>query len=166
MGDVAQRNANAMCLVGQAHGEWCLDTGFETALVERLRAGKTVEMFFLNPRGAGVELRQKEDRSGLKNTKARIRGSLKTVWDISQHLEEEARARLVIHVYDCTPSLGVTWIDDWMLVTHYLAGSVNLTSPALLVKSQPDAKSLYAVYGDNVDRIREKFSKVNHHGQH
>jgi hypothetical protein len=146
-------------LLGQAHGEWCLDTGFEPALVERLRMGRTVEIFFLNPKGAGVELRQKEDRSGLMNTKARIRGSLRAVWDISQGLEEEVRTRLTIYVYDATPSLGVTWIDDWMLVTHYLAGSVNLTSPALLVKSQPDSKSLYAVYEGNVNRIKEKFSE-------
>ena len=36
---------------------------------------------------------------------------------------------------------------------------VNLTSPALLIKSQSDPKSLYAVYEGNVNRIREKFSK-------
>jgi hypothetical protein len=145
-------------LLGHAHGEWCLDVGFEPALIERLNVGKTVEIFFLDPNGAGVALRQKEDRSGLKNTKARIRSSLRTVWDISQRLEDAARSRLGIYVYDCTPSLGVTWIDDWMLVTHYLAGSVNLTSPALLVKSQPDSKCLYAVYEANVTRIRDKFS--------
>jgi hypothetical protein len=156
------KGAQMRCtLLGHAHGNWCEDDGFEPALIERLTAGKIrVEMFFLNPNGAGVDLRQKEDSLGLRNTKARIRASIKAVWDISQRLKEEARTRLTIYVYDSTPSLGVTWIDDWMLVTHYLAGSVNLTSPALLVKSQPDSECLYAVYEKNVNRIRAEFSEV------
>lgn len=52
----------------------------------------------------------------------------------------------------------MTWIDDWMLVTHYLAGFNNLTSPALRVESIPKPRSPYAVYAKNVERIREKFS--------
>jgi hypothetical protein len=153
------KSAQMRCiLLGQAHGEWCLDNGFEPALVDRLTIGVNVEIFFLHPNGAGAALRHQEDSLGLRNTKTRIRNSIKAVWDISERLPPKARARLTIYVYDSTPSLGLTWIDDWMLVTHYLAGMVNLTSPALLVESRPGSKSLYAVYEENINSIRTKFS--------
>jgi len=143
-------------LFGHAHGNWLEDRGFETALAERLAAGKNVEIFFLDPTGAGAALRQTEDSLGLRNTLGRIRASIKAAWDISERLEGKARARLTIYVYDSTPSLGVTWVDDWMVVTHYLPGSINLTSPCLKVEAQPDPKSLYAVYAENVNNIRDK----------
>lgn len=155
------RDAQMRCiLLGHAHGEWCLDNGFEPALIDRLMAGVNVEIFFLNPKGAGADLRHQEDSLGLRNTKARIRNSIRAVWNISERLTGKARTRLTIYVYDSTPSLGVTWIDDWMLVTHYLAGSVNRTSPALRVESRPDSKSLYAVYEENINSIRIKFSTI------
>jgi len=34
-------------LLGQAHGEWCLDPDFPTTLRERVRSGVKVEIFFL-----------------------------------------------------------------------------------------------------------------------
>jgi hypothetical protein len=153
-------------LFGQAHGEWFRDITFEPALVERLTAGKNVEIFFLDPTGAGAALRQQEDSLGLRNTLGRIRASIKAAWDISERLDRKARDRFTIYVYDSTPSLGVTWIDDWMVVTHYLAGSINRTSPALRVEAQPDQRCLYAVYEQNVNHIRAKSIVVTKNNLH
>lgn len=148
-------------LLGQAHGEWCEDERFKPTLIERLRAGVQVKIFFLDPHGSGAALRDKEDSLGQRDIKRRIRGSIRTVWDIVQGLENPAKDRLTIYVYDATPSLGLTWIDGWMLVTHYLAGFLNLTSPALKVESRPDPRCLYAVYEENVKNITdEKFSTL------
>jgi hypothetical protein len=145
-------------LLGQAHGEWIRDDRFEPALVGRLISGVQVEIFFLDPTTEAAEVRQKEDYQKLK-TQTRIRDSIKALWEIRSRLDNAAKERLCIFTYAATPSLGVTWIDDWMLVTHYLAGFNNLTAPALRVESSPKPRSPYAVYAKNVDRIREKFSE-------
>jgi hypothetical protein len=145
-------------LLGQANGEWTRDDRFEPALVSRLIAGVQVEIFFLSPNSPAAKVRQKEDQQKL-NTEKRITESITTLLQIRDRLTATARDRLTIRTYDAMPSLGVTWIDDWMLVTHYLAGFNNLTSPALRVESNPNPRSPYAVYAKNVDRIRDKFSE-------
>lgn len=146
-------------LLGHAHGEWLNDDGFKPALIERLNAGKTVEIFFLDPNGDGAALRQKEEKEK-RDTQDTIRRSINALWKISKSLDAGARRKLTIYVYDSTPSLGVTWIDNWMLVTHYLAGSINRTSPALRVEAQPGATCPYAVYEYNVNHIRDRSTIV------
>ena len=146
-------------LLGQAHGEWIRDDRFEPALVSRLIAGVQVQIFFLRPTTSEADVRQREDQQKL-DTKKRIRDSMRALWEIRSRLNDAAKDRLTIYTYDATPSLGVTWVDDWMLVTHYLAGFNNLTAPALRVESSPKPRSPYAVYAKNVDRIREKFSEI------
>ena len=146
-------------LLGQAHGEWCNDPGFKPALTDRLRAGVRVDIFFLEPTGKAVESRKQEDSQGSRDTVARIERAIHIMWSIREELDPAISERLTLYVYDATPSVGVTWIDNSMLITHYLAGSVNLTSPALLVEPRPGSKSVYSVYEENVKRIRENFSK-------
>jgi hypothetical protein len=143
-------------LLGQAHGNWCRDLRFRPALVDRLTNGVQVEMFFLNPKETAAELRSKEDI--IRDTRDSIRRSLKEVWDIREGLQEPAKERLTLWVYNATASLGVTWVDAEMLVTHYLAGAANVTSPALLVQPRPGSDTPYAVYSQNVNKIRANFS--------
>jgi hypothetical protein len=123
-----------------------------------LRERVQVEIFFLNPDGAAAALRDREDSKGFRDIKRRIRTSIKEVWDIRNSVEAAAREYLTLYVYDATPSLGLTWIDGVMLVTHYLAGSINLTSPLLVVEERAGPETLYAVYAGNVQQIREHFS--------
>jgi hypothetical protein len=149
-------------LLGQAHGEWCLDPGFRPTLIARLRNGVSVEIFFLKPGGLAAQLRRREDSTGIRDTDQRIRSSMREVWAIRGTLEPAVKDRLKLYVYDATPSVGVTWIDDKMLVTHYLASFTNLTSPALVVDPTPTPDTLgtpYWVYGQNVDGIRARFSE-------
>jgi hypothetical protein len=153
-------SAQRTCLLlGQAHGEWIRDDRFESALVGRLVAGIQIQILFLDPTTEAAETREKEDRQN-KELKARIKESIGKLWKIRERLPEAARARLSVYAYTATPSLGVTWIDDWMLVTHYLAGFNNLTSPALKVESSPNPTSPYAIYAKNVDRIRDFHSEM------
>lgn len=153
--DSAQRTC---ILLGQAHGEWVRDDRFESALIGRLNAGIRVEIFFLDPTTAEAAVREREDRHQKLDTKRRIKSSIRALWAIRDRLNPAAKERLTIYTYDATPTVGVTWIDDWMLVTHYLAGFNNLTAPALRVKLSSDPRCPYAVYSRNVDQIRDKFS--------
>ncbi len=154
------RQADRSCvLFGIAHGNWCRDAEFEGALVERLTRGVAVEVFFLNPNGPAAELRAREDKG--RNTRNAIQTSIQVLWEIRGRLSEKPRSNLKVYVYDATPSLGLTWIDEFMVVTHYLAGSMNLTSPALLVKPAADAggdRDLYAIYAKNVKSIKAEFA--------
>lgn len=155
------RQARERCvLLGQAHGEWCDDSGFEDAVVGRLAAGVVIEVFFLDPTGKGVATRAKEDSRGPRNLEGRIRSSIKIMWDIRQKLQDPSKSRLQLYVYDATPSVGVTWVDSSMFVTHYLAGSVNLTSPALRIEPRQGAKSVYSVYQSNISTLRAEFSTL------
>lgn len=149
-------------LLGQAHGEWCLDDGFRPALTERLRAGVAVEMFFLDPTCLAAKVRHEEDTQKIRPLLPRIRATINEVWGIREDLDPEAKNRLKIWVYGATPSLGLTWVDSRMLVTHYLAGSTNRTSPALLAERRPGSDTLYAVYEDNVNKIRKLSTEVTH----
>jgi hypothetical protein len=123
-----------------------------------------VEVFFLNPNGDAAKVRSGEDDKNITPLLPRIRASIREVWSIREELGEKEKERLKLYVYDATPSLGLTWIDNRMLVTHYLPTIMNLTSPALRVEYKPSADTLYAVYEDNLRGIRnKKFSTLITH---
>ena len=81
------------------------------------------------------------------------------MWSIRKELEGEKKAqdRFEMRVYDATPSSGMTWVDDsFMVVTHYLAGFANVTSPALFVKPaqiNPGERDLYRTYEENANKL-------------
>jgi hypothetical protein len=118
-----------------------------------------VEIFFLDPTCIAAEVRAQEDAQRPDQLKPRIRASIQRIWEIRQGLEPEVRGGLTLYACHATPSLGLTWIDESMLVTHYLAGSINLTAPLLCVQSRPMPHTLFAVYEANVKEIRERFSR-------
>jgi hypothetical protein len=144
-------------LLGIAHGEWCKDLRFPGTLRDRLENGVRVKMLFLDPRSPAAELRaQEEDRQKKRDMETRqaIRASIKFMWDFRQELGA-SRNRLRLYVCNATPSCGLTLVDDFMIVTHYLAGLPNRTSPALLVGPSRIGmeKSLYDIYLENMNNV-------------
>jgi len=145
-------------LMGIAHGEWCKDQRFPGYLKDRLQGGVRVKMLFLDPTKEAAELReQEEERQKIRDISTRdaIRQSIKFMWDFRKELGAVERNRLRFYVYNATPSCGLTLVDDFMIVTHYLAGLPNRTSPALLVRPPQVGmeKSLYAIYLENVNNV-------------
>ncbi len=124
--------AEAKCtLLGIAHGKWCTDERFHPTLRERLNHGLMFRMLFLNPESTAAELRateEKRQKNG-RDTRDAIRQSIKTMWEFRQSLEAGPRDRLQLYVYSATPSCGLMWIDQTMIVTHYLPGQPDVTSP-------------------------------------
>jgi hypothetical protein len=146
-------------LFGIAHGGWCHDERFEPALKARLNHGVSFRVLFLNPNCKAAEIRAREDTS--RNTEKKIRESIRDVWKIRESLPAAQRGQLRLFVYDATASCGLTWVDQKMLVTHYLAGLPDATSPALLL-TRPEIgmeRSLYDVYADNLEEIIQRMSK-------
>ncbi len=91
-----------------------------------------VEFLFLRPDGDLCARRGREEQ---RDTERDTLVSIDRFWTLREGLPETHRQRLVLREYDLTPSCGITWVDDTLLVTHYLAGRNNLGSPGLLLRS-------------------------------
>jgi len=169
-GDVPKRNwvdwlgaaENGCVLLGIAHGEWCKDPRFPTTLRDRLERGVRVKMLFLHPSSASADTRTHEEQNR-RNTADAIRESIEFIWEFRGSLPAGIRDRLRVYVYAATPSCGLTWIDDFMIATHYLAGLWNRTSPALRVKPPfiGMGQSLYNVYAENLQNIEAGSTEVD-----
>lgn len=148
-------------LLGIAHGEWCKDRRFPSALRDCLERCVRVKIFFLDPDSGAATLRSSEESQKRITTDA-IKESIKFVWELRNELAAGVRNRLGIYVYRATPSCGLTWIDEFMVVTHYLAGLSNRTSPALLVKPPyfGMGSSLYSIYAENMQNIENLSEEV------
>jgi hypothetical protein len=154
--------ANEKCtLLGIAHGNWVLDERFEASLRDRLKHGVAVKILFLNPNSDSAELREREE-GGLRKTRDVIRESIEWVWKFREGLEPAVRDRLRVFAYEATASCGLTWIDDYMIVTHYLAWTPDVTSPAIrLQPAQIGTGGLYDVYAETVEKIIENSTELD-----
>jgi len=157
-------------LLGIAHGGWCNDKRFTPTLHERLNHGLLFKMYFLDPTSTAAGLRSEEEKRQRKgrDTKTEIRKSIGKMWAFRQTLDSGLRDRLLLYVYTATPSCGLTWIDRTMLVTHYLAGLPDVTSPALLL-TPPEGGiegSLYSTYARNLEEIDKTSTLINDENAH
>jgi hypothetical protein len=155
---LARRNCT---LLGIAHENWCRDPEFPDVLRDRLRDRVEVKIFFLDPTSPAGTTRASEDKG--RDLLKTIRESIKFMWDLRDKLEPVTKERLKLYVYRSTPSSGATLVDSFMVVTHYLAGFANLTSPALIVKPISPATAspdLYGVYDQNVRAIEEHATEI------
>jgi hypothetical protein len=143
-------HANEKCtLLGIAHRGWCKDDRFRPALEDRLTRGVNVKILFLKPESESARLRTEEEG---RDTKAEILKSIAKIWEIREGLKAGVKERLRLYVYDATASCGLTWIDEYMIITHYLAGKPDVTSPAIRFQpAQIGTGGLYDVYAENVE---------------
>jgi hypothetical protein len=156
------RSAKRRCiLLGTSHSKWCTDSDFRSALEDRLRNDVAITVLFLDPTGAAAAVRAKEERAG-RDTVLEIRTAIRVLWTIRMELAPELGTGLELYVYEAMPSLGVTWIDDRLMVaSHMLPGSMNVTSPCLLLEPSryhSEHQGLYEKYADNVKLIVKKYS--------
>ena len=156
------RSARRRCvLLGTSHSKWCTDADFKDALEDRLRNNVDVAILFLDPLKWAVKVRAREEAAG-RDTIHEIKTAIRVLWTIRAGLLPDLQARLKLYVYEATPSMGVTWIDDrFMVVSHILAGSRNVTSPCLLLEPgryHSQHQGLYETYERNVLSIETGFS--------
>jgi uncharacterized protein DUF5919 len=165
------RAAKRKCLlIGTSHSKWCTDAEFRDALEDRLRNDVNVAIFFLDPTKTAAKVRAKEEAGG-RNTLSEITNAIRVLWTIRSELQPAPQSKLKLYVYEATPSMGVTWIDDkFMVVSHILAGSLNVTSPCLLLEPgryHSEDKGLYETYARNVQSIQHEYStEITEHNIH
>lgn len=154
--DMVYAAKDTCTLLGIAHGGWLNDGRFLHALEDRLKRGVRVKILFLDPNCESAKLRKREED---RDTEDEIRKSIKKIWEFQRGLQPSVKVRLRIYVYDATASCGLTWIDDYMIITHYLAGKPDVTSPAIRVQpAQIGTGGLYDVYAENVENMENKYT--------
>jgi hypothetical protein len=89
-----------------------------------------VEFLWLRPDSDLAKARQREER---RTTCRDTVNSILSFWEVRQELPPEKREKLLLKEYVATPSCGVTWSDDLLVVTQYLAGNPNLHAPGMVL---------------------------------
>jgi hypothetical protein len=106
----------------------------ELAVKRALARKKTeVEFLWLNPEHQLAELREiEEGKRGLRRDTC---NSILFLWELREQLSEDQRHRFSLREYETVPTCGLTWADDYLVVTHYIAGSLNLRAPGIILRS-------------------------------
>jgi hypothetical protein len=107
--------------------------GAETqkAIEEAVKRKVDVEILWLNPESDLARFREEsEGERGLRDDTVR---SIAFFWDLREGLQPPAKERLRLAEHNVMPTCGITWSDDVMIVTHYLARELNLESPGLVL---------------------------------
>jgi hypothetical protein len=102
------------------------------ALLAALERGVVVEILWLNPERRLAADREREEK---RATRRDIVDSIDWFWNLRKGLGEDLQARLRLKLHAAIPSCGLTWADDRLIVTHYIAGQNNLDSPGMVLST-------------------------------
>lgn len=133
--DLLRSTVKHFRVLGTANHGWFSDPavaestkeGVVDAIVKR---DVEVEFLWLDPDDDLAKARQREER---RTTRLDTCNSIIFFWDIRSELPQDKRNRLLLKEYVATPSCGVTWADDLLVVTQYLAGNPNLHAPGMVL---------------------------------
>lgn len=93
----------------------------------------TVEFLWLDPENELARIREREE-----GVRALIRDTCEAIvffYELVGTLPAGQSDRVSLRVYESLPTCGITWADDWLIVTHYLAGRLNLRAPGLILNA-------------------------------
>jgi hypothetical protein len=113
------------------------------AAVER---GVVVEILWLDPDSSMAEARDLQEKRG---TRRDIVDAIDWFWRLRDGLGEQLQNRLTLLEHRAIPACGLTWADEQLIVTHYIAGQNNLDSPGMILSTSSigSLRSLYAWRG-------------------
>jgi len=99
------------------------------------RKDVVVEILWLDPTHELADLREREENSrGLRRDTC---DSIAFFWGLRANMPADRANRLRLREYRSIPTCGITWADDYLIVTHYLSGELNLTAPGLMLQANP-----------------------------
>jgi hypothetical protein len=106
----------------------------ERAIREALTRPKvTVEFLWLNPESQHAKIRESEE--GVRALISDTCEAIAFFYDLATSLPPKQAERVSLRVYKSLPTCGITWADDNLIVTHYLAGRLNLRAPGLILNA-------------------------------
>lgn len=143
------------------------EQGVFTSLLNR--DSVTITILWLDPTKVIAEERDEEESRGTREDTIR---SILAFHQFRQSLPQQAQRKLNLKMYDATPTCGVTWVDNSMVVTHYLSHLPNQESPGFVltysvidkllssVGHDHEFGALYDVYGDNLKAIENGATEI------
>lgn len=136
-----------------------------SAVLQRERV--IVTILWLDPRSGIAEQRDEEEERG---TRLDTIESIAAFSQFRGSLPENIRGRMELKVYTATPTFGITWVDNSMVVTNYLPETPNQHSPGLVLTYsriekalkmiERDFAAMYEVYSANFKAIDEVSTPV------
>lgn len=132
------------------------------ALKKLIEKGVTVTILWLDPMSELARIRDEEEKRGTRTDAIK---SILAFHKFRESLVNKNKKNLILKIYNATPTCGLTWVDESMVVTHYLSHTSNQSSPGfVLTNSRIDRllsrltrdnghAALYKMYGDNLNEI-------------
>ncbi len=103
----------------------------EKAIREAVTRKVDVEFLWLDPESELARFREEsEGERGLRDDTVK---SIEFFWALREGLDGPAKECLRLAEHKAMPTCGITWSDDVIIVTHYLARELNLESPGLVL---------------------------------
>ena len=93
-----------------------------------------VELLWLKPDSILAAIRDEEEG---RASRADAIKSMRWFWELRGELDPAHQNNFSLKEYELTPTCGITWIDDEIVVTHYLAKKLNLHAPGLIITTRP-----------------------------
>jgi hypothetical protein len=103
----------------------------QEAILAAVERNVEVQILWLNPDSDLAQFR--EESEGERGTRADTVASIEFFWSLREQASDTERQRLNLAVHEAMPTCGITWSDDLIIVTHYLAKELNLASPGLVL---------------------------------
>jgi hypothetical protein len=90
-----------------------------------------VEFLWLNPEHALAQIREEEE--GERGTRRDTVNCIKWFFALREDLADSEKDLLSLKEHSVMPTCGITWSDEVLIVTHYLAQQLNLASPGFVL---------------------------------
>jgi hypothetical protein len=114
-----------------------------------------VEIIWLNPASDLMRRREAEEQ---RTTGRDAIDAILWFWDFRANLKPALQKRLTLMCYDALPTCGITWVDDFFIVTHYLAYENDKTCPGLFLTLDSGARrALRTLAIDDFPQIAERY---------
>ncbi len=94
--------------------------------------GVSIQVLWLDPRSTQAAIRDSQEQ---RDTIADTARSIVWFCGVRERMPSSVRGKLEFLLYDDIPSCGITWADEQLVVSHYLAASLNLDSPGLVLRA-------------------------------
>lgn len=117
----------------------------------------SVEFLWLDPDCDAAQVRDREEGRG---TIRDIIDSILALWELRESLgaQPDAQRRLALKTYERTPTTAITWIDNHLIVTHYLATELNLHAPGILLEDDVVRRMRQRLRGQRCGEFRSELA--------
>ena len=122
-------------------------------------------LLLLDPDSPAADIREDEEERLGEHTKLRIWTSIEALLDLRAEIPLDKRAKFELYVYRDIPTFALSWVDGYMIVTHYLPGIKNANSPAYALWDLHPFKEkegqLYHMFEENMGEIMKRAKAIN-----